>query len=423
MSARSRTERLANYRRLRILWEKGVNPFLLASDLAGLIFEAAKESFQGIRTAGIKSPSSVSENISENVAKRLTNMNRTGFLGTYSTVPWDFTDAFGDRLLMDWIRGFMKDCSDYLTSIQSREEFEDDPLVFDMLYRDSSQTLISNVWPNSTSSSIKGVKKYSQLDRAAKEGFEKLRGPCCISTCPDPLVIIDRHFEIWMELMAGINVCLYFLQRTHHPSWNRVLEISLRRTQGLPSGVCAYRGTGDVFRKFSRMVREQDSRVSGGATLLQVSRNSLLLKDDDNNWDFTPKPFRKIGSAYCFFQYFSALYFIKQSGGDATIKLLYSSDNTRPIAPFLSISELRCLFPKQFVAKRIAHHNLEGILSCTLGVDDGVYSLFSGEVANVPYVMRQVSDDFLNSFRSRVEEVWGVRGLQSASRSLVRPDP
>jgi hypothetical protein len=377
---------------------------------------------------------------------------------------------------LDWIRGFLKDCSDYLSNMTRLSDFKDEPL---------------QRWLFMTETAVDRITRRKETDKSQLVGLEPLIGPKRLKKNKEVVESIakslgcklndvvlldvnddqgfevsDRLYEVWMELMAACNVSLALLGRSHNDGWSRTLELVQTCTHGFPDGVCTYKATGDVYRKLGRSIREKDARVNVAVEkenpederdtpygrlqdrgniwkidgehyvvgLVQVFKQSLLFSVDDFKFDLTPSSFRMAGAAYCFLQYMACLHDLEKMQAELTsmkrlrviIVWAWDSADTNSDQPSLFQGEDRKLFiedpnkfidhfKKQRVLREAPNFHPSKVGGRALGIDEGVYSPIRSESGNVPYTMREVSDDFHRSFRNETLNLLyaDMRGSQS----------
>lgn len=312
-----------------------------------------------------------------------------------------------NQTLLDWIRGFLKECSDYFLLKEGRTEFESDVLFRWYMMSEKVQGELPAAL--SESEKIQTSQAMPKLwVRMRNNVIDNLKVKTLFHNLQETsgLLVEVRSYEVWMEILTACGCMLSLLGRSHHDGWARVLELSTNRTQGLPGGVCSYKATGDQYRKISRLVRDGDRRVrDGGASgfwIVQVLRDSIFFKEDNNQSDLTGRSLRLVGSAYCFFQYCVSLTTLSESNSGMRVLHLFSAeiDLTLMQGPFLGYLRVRELFRDVLVSASIDPNGLP-ISGCALGIDEGVYSIFAS-ASSVPYTMRQVSDDTLRSIRNGV---------------------
>lgn len=441
-----------DYSRLSEFVKKGNNPYLALARICELISLTAETVGAGLGKIN-GNPYYCPRKFLKDLEQQFENDDSFRQILGPSIDKWgtlclqDFLLEIGGTARLDWMRGFLKDCSDYLSSMSRLSDFENDPFQIAFFQHHFVEMQISPKFDNlEHAHEYIGLSKVSDYEPARKQelrerlqsGLTNLFGNkgvpedvlAWLVSAEKGYEVRSRAYEVWMELMAACNCCLALLGRSHNDGWSRTLELVQTRTHGFPDGVCGYKATGDVYRKITRSLRENDGRVFvpvsksdelikkglvRGAgdrkwfvAIVQVFRSSLLIERDNFRHDLTPLSFRQVGAAYCFLQYVACLYALKNHNENLDksayfpVKLLWcglgspeETDGGWFTKPNLLLAHFEdCLERKGADPTRIG--------SCALGIDEGVYSPIRSDDGGGPYTMREVSDDFHESFRMQV---------------------
>lgn len=439
----------------------GANPYVLAADLCAILYEASKQrvSYRQIAAGFDSFVKSIEKDV---VALHEAYFDKTARDPDHRFVRHELHETLEFELdkdkpleikaftLLDDYRRFFKVFGLYLNSFESLAEFSEDPFLSWMLYDKRSQIGLKvvarsrsgegsqidrglEVIPHTPTQQVK-IENLKARVRASIAKVLMVPGtPAARYDADEKLLkalhrdvdqmdrvgntwyaVVGSHYELWMESLATCSCALAILGRRHEETWNRVLELSEDRTQGIPSGVCAYKMAGDVYRRTSRMIRERDVRLFAGnarkadvdADIIQRVKSPLLFKLDGCTDDLTPMPYRQIGSAFFALQLVNFLAMSVEEG-KATRTVNFRahyifSAGVLKAGGFQSCRWIDGLpVDDKLCPLNIYVFNQDGdeYIQSVMGMDEGVYSLFGTELLEVPYTMRKTSDDYHRSFR------------------------
>ncbi len=307
-------------------------------------------------------------------------------------------------------RRFFNELAAKLVAIERLHQFESGEILASYLLNSRTQSLLGELY--------QAPDKFPGIEPITGETLDQRHIQAKLPTPKDDgesaLYVNGRLYEIWMESLALCSCALFLLGRRNDEAWGRTLEISDEKTQGLPSGICAYRMSGDILRRRSRLQRERDVRINHGIadpySIVIRAKEPLLFQEDTRYVDLTPHAYRRLGSTYLKLQWLTYLGVAasrrsEQEGGVDPLRIHYivPSQNLdkSSISKWLPSSYLRrCGSESHLVEVYVLNDSdKENYVACCLSEDQGVYSMPTGDLPDIPYIMRKTTKDFHRSVK------------------------
>lgn len=344
--------------------------------------------------------------------------------------------------LVDDYRRFFKLLGQFLTSFEHVREFERDPILrWALLHPRIQARLASLRVPDG--GSVPGLVRgrihasgvaalQQELNRRLAEcglrgsTMEQLQHDVAKIAAVDERGAISvhaRYYEIWMESLAVCSCALAILGRRHDQPWALARQLAESETHGIPVGVCQYKMAGDIYRHMCRLLREDDDRVKAVSDGVDVEPYlsgivhragiDLLFRQESGGMiDLWPPPYRNIAAKY----YVSEILFTldlmskcqaRDARDDIRIHYIVDATSEELEAGTLDsawLAGLDTAHAPLSVYRITEQDHLKGI-AVLLSPDRGLVRTFSSTQDEVPYTVRQTSDDYHRSMRAAFSQM------------------